>query len=104
MPKSIAEVEHPFRVVKRQFGFTKVRYRGLAKNIAALMSLFALSNLCLVRRRLLAMPPWRTRESGKQEAGTKIGTKPPRFTDQRLLPLRSDAAMLSFSGSCSDHP
>ena len=29
-----AKVEHPFRVVKQQFGFTKVRYRGLAKNTA----------------------------------------------------------------------
>ena len=37
-----AKVEHSFRVIKRQFGFTKVRYRGLAKNTAALMTLFAL--------------------------------------------------------------
>lgn len=29
-----AKVEHPFRVIKRQFGYTKVRYRGLAKNAA----------------------------------------------------------------------
>jgi transposase, IS5 family len=33
-----ARVEHPFRVIKRQFGFTKVRYRGLAKNTAQLTS------------------------------------------------------------------
>ena len=52
-----AKVEHPFRVIKRQFGFTKVRYRGLAKNTAALMTLFALSNLWMARRRLLAMTP-----------------------------------------------
>ena len=52
-----AKVEHPFRVIKRQFGFTKVRYRGLAKNTAALMTLFALSNLWMVRRRLLEMTP-----------------------------------------------
>jgi len=38
-------VEHPFRVVKRQFGHTKVRYRGLAKNAGQLNVLFALSNL-----------------------------------------------------------
>lgn len=49
-----ARVEHPFRVVKRQFGFTKVRYRGLAKNTAQLKTLFALSNLYMVRRQLLA--------------------------------------------------
>jgi IS5 family transposase len=46
--------EHPFRIVKRQFGYTKVRYRGLAKNTAQLTTLFALSNLYQVRRALLA--------------------------------------------------
>jgi len=49
-----ARVEHPFRVLKRQFGFLKTRYRGLAKNRAQLFTLFALGNLYLVRRRLLA--------------------------------------------------
>ncbi|PQO21777.1 IS5/IS1182 family transposase [Rhodobacteraceae bacterium WD3A24] len=49
-----AKVEHPFRVVKRQFGYVKTRYRGLAKNRAQLFTLFALGNLFLVRRKLLA--------------------------------------------------
>jgi len=49
-----AKVEHPFRVLKRQFGHMKTRYRGLAKNRAQLFTLFALGNLFLVRRRLLA--------------------------------------------------
>jgi len=49
-----ARVEHPFRVLKRQFGYIKTRYRGLAKNRAQLFSLFALGNLYLVRRRLMA--------------------------------------------------
>ena len=48
-----AKVEHPFRVIKRQFGHMKVRYRGLAKNTAQLNTLFALSNLWMARRRLL---------------------------------------------------
>lgn len=48
-----AKVEHPFRVIKCQFGFTKVRYRGLAKNTAQLITLFALSNLWMARRRIL---------------------------------------------------
>jgi IS5 family transposase len=39
------KVEHPFRVIKRQFGYFKVRYHGLAKNTAQLVTLFALSNL-----------------------------------------------------------
>jgi len=49
-----ARVEHPFRILKRQFGYVKTRYRGLAKNRAQLFTLFALGNLFLVRRRLLA--------------------------------------------------
>ncbi len=48
-----AKVEHPFRVLKRQFGYTKVRYRGLAKNTAQIVTLLALSNLWMARRRLM---------------------------------------------------
>ncbi|MFG6086127.1 IS5 family transposase [Stenotrophomonas indicatrix] len=48
-----AKVEHPFRVIKRQFGYTKVRCRGLAKNTAQVLTLFALSNLWMLRRQLL---------------------------------------------------
>jgi transposase, IS5 family len=47
-----AKVEHPFRVIKRQFGYVKVRYRGLKKNTAQLKTLFALSNLWMVRKKL----------------------------------------------------
>lgn len=49
-----AKVEHPFRVIKRQFGYVKTRFRGLAKNTAQLVTLFALSNLWMARRQLLA--------------------------------------------------
>jgi IS5 family transposase len=49
-----AKVEHPFRVIKQQFGHTKVRYRGLAKNTARLVMLFAMSNLWMVRKKLMA--------------------------------------------------
>ena len=49
-----AKVEHPFRVIKRQFGYTKVRYRGLAKNLSQVLTLFALSNLWMARRHLLS--------------------------------------------------
>ena len=48
-----AKVEHPFRVIKRQFGLMKVRFRGLQKNTAHLLTLFALSNLWLARRQLM---------------------------------------------------
>lgn len=48
-----AKVEHPFRVIKRQFGHTTVRYRGLAKNTAQLFTLFMLSNLSMVRKQFM---------------------------------------------------
>ena len=48
-----ARVEHPFRVIKRQFGYAKVRFRGLVKNTAQVLTLFALSNLWMARKQLL---------------------------------------------------
>lgn len=48
-----ARGEHAFHVVKRLWGFMKVRYRGLAKNLARAYTMVALANLYLVRRRLL---------------------------------------------------
>ena len=48
-----AKVEHAFRVIKCQFGHRKTRYRGLAKNTHQLQVLFALSNLWMVRKRVL---------------------------------------------------
>jgi IS5 family transposase len=47
-----ARVEHPFRILKRVFGFTTVRYRGLWKNHQWLCAAFALVNLYLRRNRL----------------------------------------------------
>jgi len=49
-----AVVEHPCRTVKRQFGYSKVRYRGLFKNGQQLYLLFALGTLYPVRRALMA--------------------------------------------------
>lgn len=48
-----SRVEHAFWVIKGLFGFTKVRYRGLAKNLHRLQVTCGLTNLFLVRRRLL---------------------------------------------------
>ena len=45
--------EHPFRVVKQLWGFAKVSYRGLAKNLARAQTMFALTNLYQLRRELL---------------------------------------------------
>jgi transposase, IS5 family len=48
-----AKVEHPFRVIKRQFGFEKTRVRGMLKNRCKVHVLAALSNLFMARRTLL---------------------------------------------------
>lgn len=48
-----ARGEHPFHIVKRLWGFAKVRYRGLAKNLARAQTMFALSNLYSVRHQLM---------------------------------------------------
>ena len=50
-----ARVEHPFRVVKRQYGHVKVRYRGLAKNTAQLHTVFTLANLWMARKKLAVL-------------------------------------------------
>lgn len=49
--------EHPFLVVKRLWGHSKVRYRGLHKNGCQFLTLFALANLYLVRKKLLKLHP-----------------------------------------------
>ncbi|WP_340700707.1 transposase [Burkholderia cenocepacia] len=49
-----AKVEHPFRVIKQQFGYGKVRYRGLDKNTSRLTMLFAMSNLWMARKRIMS--------------------------------------------------
>ena len=50
-----AKVEHPFRILKRIFGYTKVRYRGLKKNHQWLCAAFALVNLYQHRKRLVPL-------------------------------------------------
>lgn len=54
MAHILSKVEHPFRVIKQQFGFQKTRLRGLAKNRCKINVLAALTNLFLARRQLLA--------------------------------------------------
>lgn len=50
-----AKVEHPFQVIKRQFGYLQVRFRGVMKNTAQLTTLFVLSNLWMARKQLTGM-------------------------------------------------
>jgi IS5 family transposase len=56
-----ARGEHPFRVIKQLWGFAKVRYRGLAKNLARAQTMFALANLYQLRRQLLPLGASRAR-------------------------------------------
>ena len=49
-----AKVEHPFRRIKQQFGYSKVRYRGLSKNTNRLAVLAALTNLLTCQKYLVA--------------------------------------------------
>ncbi len=49
-----AKVEHPFRIIKCQFGFVKARYRGLQKNDSKLAMLFTLANIVRVDQMLRA--------------------------------------------------
>ena len=55
LSKTRSRGEHIFLIAKRIFGFSKVRYKGLAKNTNFAFVLFALSNLYMVRRDLLAL-------------------------------------------------
>jgi len=55
LSKTRSRGEHIFLIAKRIFGFSKVRYKGLAKNTNFAYVLFALSNLYMVRRDLLAL-------------------------------------------------
>ena len=47
-----SKVEHPFRIIKQQFGFVKARYKGLAKIDNQLSTLFALANMVRVDQML----------------------------------------------------
>ncbi len=50
--RRLARGEHAFHVVKQLWALVKARYRGLAKNLARAQTMFGLTNLYLVRRRL----------------------------------------------------
>lgn len=96
-----AKVEHPFRVIKRQFGYVKVKYRGLAKNTANLMTPFALSNLWMVRKRLLNGRDECARETAK---GPRLGLNTPRICPLNAKKMSSSeitAPSRRVSGGCA---
>lgn len=78
-----AKVEHPFRILKRIFGFDKVRYRGLAKNHHRLCACFALINLYLHRKRLAGLAP------SAPENGTLTPSNHPHNLDRTPNPSMS---------------
>jgi IS5 family transposase len=55
LPLAKAGVERPIGVIKRVFGFAKVRYRGLRKNAHRLRVACALANLFIARRQSIAL-------------------------------------------------
>jgi len=71
-----AKVEHVIGVIKRVFGFTKTRYRGLAKNLHRLEAMAALTNLLLMRRRLVSR--WRADSTFKGHTGDATTATPTR--------------------------
>ena len=71
-----AKVEHPFRVIKCQFGYRKTRYRGLVKNTVQICTLFALSNLWMARHwLLLANPRMQPRTARWDQCAQNVGSK-----------------------------
>ena len=62
----MAKVEHPFRVIKRQFGYLKTRYKDFKNNTAQMATLFALSNLWMMRSKFMAQGGLRDKCACKQ--------------------------------------
>jgi len=58
-----ARVEHPFHIIKNRFGFSKVRYRGLAKNAHHLFVSCALANIVMVKKALVKRRPLMTSQA-----------------------------------------
>lgn len=82
-----AKVEHPFRVIKRQFGYTKVRYRGLMKNTAQQATLFALSNLWMMRKRLLVAGEVRLHQFNGELVSGFVGASPQLLSGVELVEI-----------------
>ena len=101
-----AKVEHPFRILKRVFGFTKVRYRGIWKNHQWLCAAFALVNLYQHRNRLA--PQGRSVSGGRKTASQRRkGNQQPASSDTKLLHnqeiIRSRVAATK-SRTCAEVP
>ena len=106
-----AKVEHPFRVIKRQFGYTKVHYRGLKKNTLQLKTLFAPSNLWMVAPHVdggmgMSAPETREKAANAASGAAKWGRKCLhllRINENLSVAVELRGIPLAHSG-CSDHP
>ena len=88
-----AKVEHPFRILKRIFGFDRVTYRGRAKNHHRLCACFALVNLYLHRKRLIGLAQncvWRPQN--RPADATKGSMKPFNNPLRPAIPMRLTVA------------
>ena len=103
-----AKLEHPFRVIKRQFGFVKVRYRGLKKNTAQLVTLFALSNPWMARGKLMGETEHEcAQKPGQRPAGrSKRQKKRSDFKSflVKFHDLKTNDSLRQWVVNCSDLP
>ena len=105
-----AKVEHPFRVIKRQFGHLKTRYRGLKKNTQQLMTLFALSNLWMMRSNLMGEKAWgackQAKRPEKGESGPDGREKQCQFMPacKKYWIAKNTCPLPHLFVSCSVHP
>jgi IS5 family transposase len=83
-----AKVEHPFRVLKWQFGFTKVHYKEMAKNTAQLMTLFAMSNLWMAKG--MSAPAVRSEATMRHQKAGNSSHSGSQF-DEMMIRVSSDS-------------
>src|SRR5437868_4842804 len=101
-----AKVEHVFRILKRVFGFTKVRYRGLFKNHQWLCAAFALV-ICTCTANDWPRLGRSVSAGRKRPAERQNHTHPPNFsskTDQKKAALPPERSAFKKSGTCAVVP
>ena len=105
-----AKVAHPFRVIKRQFGYEKTRYRGLKKDTAQLVTLSALSNLWMVRGQIDGGPGMSAPASSARvqrrgsEGSRRQGNCQNASIRSRSHQMKTGAFLPLAEASQSDHP
>ena len=100
-----AKVEHPFRVIRWQFGYVKVKYRRLAKNTVNVVAVCAVQPVDGAKTAFEYQATGMIALANGQRAGSgaEIGpqTRPERL---KLSSFEKSCPIASFSGCCADHP